>query len=142
MDKRVVSFGSRRQKAVALSSFESEYYAAATAVLESLGIVALLREIQGHRATIPEGQGQLDQWVQVGGDKEVPLSLHIDSRSARSLCCRLGTGRLKHVPTKALWLQQLVSSGSLRVLKVRGELNPADVMTKLVHEPSGRSCLL
>ena len=41
-----------------------------------------------------------------------------------------GFGKLRHVDTKSLWVQQKVRDGSLEIRKVRGEVNPADLFTK------------
>ena len=39
-------------------------------------------------------------------------------------------GRVKHIETRCLWVQDLIGSGKLRVRKVPGETNVADMLTK------------
>ena len=53
-----------------------------------------------------------------------------DSSAAKSYASRRGTGRVRHVEVKQLWLQQAVAEGRFRLSKVLGTENPADVMTK------------
>ena len=47
-----------------------------------------------------------------------------------SICCRQGLGKLRHVDTRRLWVQQRVRDRSLELRTVRGEVNPADLFTK------------
>ena len=46
------------------------------------------------------------------------------------ICGRQGLGKLRHVDTRSLWIQQRVRDGSVELRKVRGEANPADLFTK------------
>ena len=46
------------------------------------------------------------------------------------ICGRQGLGKLRHVDTKSLWVQQKARDGSLEICKVKGEVNPADLFTK------------
>ena len=42
---------------------------------------------------------------------------------------------MRHVEAKELWLQEAVCRGKIKLLKVDGAKNPADVLTKyLTHE--------
>ena len=43
-------------------------------------------------------------------------------------------GKLRHLETHTLWVQEKVRTGAITVKKVRGEVNPADLFTK--HLPS------
>ena len=43
---------------------------------------------------------------------------------------RQGLGKLRHVDTKTLWLQQAARTGRVQVRKVAGVANPADLFTK------------
>ena len=62
----------------------------------------------------------------------VRLSWRCDSSSARALARRLGTGRIKHLATKTLWIQQLVARKIIVIDPVGGEVNLADLGTKLL----------
>ena len=50
------------------------------------------------------------------------------------VCGRQGFGRLRHVDTQCLWIQQRIRDGSVELRKVKGEINPPDLFTK--HMPS------
>ena len=41
-----------------------------------------------------------------------------------------GLGRMRHLEVKDFWMQGLVRDGRLKVAKVRGDRNPADVLAK------------
>jgi hypothetical protein len=53
-----------------------------------------------------------------------------DSSAAKSFVSTRGLGRMRHVEVKLLWLQEMVQKGRLRVGKVHGATNVADVLTK------------
>ena len=65
---------------------------------------------------------------------EGPIELLTDASAAKSFASRRGLGRQRHVDTKYLWLQEEVASSRVRLSKVRGDVNPADVMTKYLAE--------
>ena len=46
------------------------------------------------------------------------------------ICSRSGLGKLRHIDTQCLWLQQKVRSGAVELRKVKGTENPADLFTK------------
>eukprot|EP00974_Lingulodinium_polyedra_P122417 11182751-Lingulodinium_polyedra.AAC.1 len=52
-----------------------------------------------------------------------------DSSSAKAFASTRGLGRMRRLEVKDLWLQGLVKNGRVKLQKVRGDLNPADVMT-------------
>ena len=96
------------QAAIALSSAEAEYYAMVEGAKRAKGVQTLLAEL---------GVGS-------------QIILATDSSAAKSLGSRRGTGRIRHLETKWLWLQAEVASGKIRLEKVRGDVNPADILTK------------
>ena len=101
---------SRNQKTVALSSGESEYYALAGAVSEAIGI----REA-----------------VSFAAAKPTKLKAYTDSSAARGIVNRCGVfGRVKHMATRLLWLQEVNASGICTVHPVSTLLNPTDLGTK------------
>eukprot|EP00439_Symbiodinium_sp_Y106_P073306 s1232_g13.t2 len=53
-----------------------------------------------------------------------------DSSVARAIASRLGVGRVRHLQTSCLWVQQWVAQHLLKVLPVPTEFNPADLGTK------------
>ncbi len=46
------------------------------------------------------------------------------------ICGRQGLGKLRHLDTQCLWVQQRVRDRSFELRKVRGDDNPADLFTK------------
>ena len=60
----------------------------------------------------------------------VEVVLATDSSAAKSLGSRRGTGKIKDLETKWLWLQAEVAEGRTKFEKVPGDVNPADVLTK------------
>ena len=58
------------------------------------------------------------------------IRLLVDSSAAKSSASRRGLGKLRHLEIKFLWLQECVRRGKVVLSKVRGDINPADVLTK------------
>ena len=55
-----------------------------------------------------------------------------DSSAAKSFVSRRGPSRMRHLEIRDLWLQKEVAEGKVVVSKVRGEDNPADLMTNVL----------
>ena len=102
-----LTWWSRKQARVALSSCEAELNALCKAVAEGLLIshVCLLF-------------GECDGMV-----------LLTDSSAAKGVVLRSGVGKLKHLSVKQLWLQEVIANGQASVQKVARERNPADSLT-------------
>ena len=64
----------------------------------------------------------------------MPVVAWTDSSAAIGIASRSGLGKLRHLETHTLWLQEKVRTKAIMVRKVRGEVNPADLFTK--HLPS------
>jgi hypothetical protein len=96
------------QQTVGLSSAESEYYAMVKGACYGLGT-----------------QSYLMDW-----DIKVNLEVYSDSSSARSFAKRQGLGKMRHIMTRYLWMQERVRLGHLQVICIKGDENPADVFTK------------
>ena len=63
------------------------------------------------------------------GDDLEP-GLWSDASAAIAISQRAGLGKLRHIQTQFLWLQERVSAKQLRLTKVVGTANPADMLTK------------
>ena len=98
---------SRTQQLVALSSAEAELNASVRAGQEGLGIVHFSMEVGTPHA------------VEVLGD----------SSAAYGINMRVGSGRVKHLSIRQLWLQERVALGHLICKKIPREVNCSDVMT-------------
>ena len=62
----------------------------------------------------------------------VTLELEVDSSACKGICARRGAGYIRHIETPTLWLQQAVSRKRLKVNKVPGTKNPADLGTEIL----------
>ncbi|CAK0809617.1 unnamed protein product, partial [Prorocentrum cordatum] len=106
----VVKHGSNLQSTVSLSSGESEYYALVKGGSVGLGLHSLFAD-----------------W---GLDLKVELAS--DSSAARGHVQRRGLGKMRHVQSRYLWIQERVGKGDLSIAAVPGKNNVADVLTKSV----------
>ena len=70
----------------------------------------------------------------LGFDKLGLLDLELlsDSSSAIGVAIRRGVGKIRHLETGSLWLQQAVAQKRFLVTKVDGKKNVADILTKPV----------
>ena len=55
-----------------------------------------------------------------------------DASAGRAMATRRGVGRVRHLVARLLWLQQLCAEGVVQVRARPGELNEADLGTKMV----------
>ena len=99
---------SSTQTNVALSSGEAEFNGVVRGSSAGLGYQSLMKDL-----------GQ-----------ELPLRVWTDSSAAMGTCARQGLGKLRHLDTHTLWVQQAVRSRRMQLLKIAGESNPADLFTK------------
>ena len=98
----------RQQKVIALSSAEAELYAMVAATAETLALQAYARDLG---------------W-------ELKAELYADSSAALGIAKRAGIGKVRHLRTQSLWVQEVRTSGRLTYNKILGEKNPADMCTK------------
>ena len=54
----------------------------------------------------------------------------VDSTAAKSIASRLRNGKLRHLDVRFLWLQEATRGRRLRVNKIEGKKNPADILAK------------
>ena len=103
---------SRTQSTVALSSAEAELYATVTAASEGLRPAAMCEEYGAN----------VTPWI------------HVDASAAIGIAQTKGLGRLRHLGTQSLWIQDAVREKRVMLEKVNGSQNPADLFTK--HVPA------
>ena len=108
LGKHTVKHWSSTQASVSLSSGESEFYGVVRGAGQGLGYQALLKDL----------------------GIEVPLRVWTDSSASIGICSRQGLGKLRHLDTHTLWLQQAVRTSRVAIKKVLGDENPADLLTK------------
>ena len=105
---RCLKVWTKKQQVVALSSAESELYAAVKTASEGLGIQSVARDLG-------------ISWR---------LNLHLDASATMCLVNRRGLGKAKHVDMQNLWIQEASKSGRFSTKKVDTSVNLADLMTK------------
>ena len=104
----VLKIWSKTQSLIALSSAESEFYAALKASAEGLGMLSVMKDLS---------------WKMKG-------KVMGDASAAMGIINRKGLGRTRHIDTGMLWIQQTAAEKRLAYDKVLGTENPADLMTK------------
>ena len=99
---------SKNQSVIALSSAEAELYAIIKTSSETLGIISILKDT--------------GKWYKA--------DIMADTSAALGIIGRTGLGKLRHIDTSYLWLQQESIKEKLKMNKVLGTQNPADMNTK------------
>ena len=61
---------------------------------------------------------------------EMSVELYADSSAALGIAKRAGIGKVRHLRTQGLWVQEVRVAGRIVYKKVLGEKNPADLLTK------------
>ena len=107
------------QTVVALSSGEAEYYGVTKGMCEALGIKGIAK----------------DMGLNLG------ITLYTDSSAAKGIATRKGLGKVKHLETRTLWVQDKIDEGAVVVKKVGGDRNPADILTKYLSSSRLHSLL-
>ena len=102
------------QQAVTLSSAEAELVATVKMTSEILGVLSMMRDL----------------------GKEARGTVWADSAAALGIIKRKGAGRMRHINVGMLWIQQKEEDKEIIFKKIKGESNPADLMTK---HPSKKS---
>ena len=100
-----------------MSSGEAEYYGIVKGAGIAIGLQNMLRDF----------------------DVELPIEIRTDASAAKGIANRRGLGKVRHMEVSQLWVQEKVSSGRIAIVKVKGENNIADALTKHVdHDSIGR----
>ena len=64
------------------------------------------------------------------------IVVHADSAAGKVMGTRRGCGKVRHLEIRELYIQQLTNSGRVRIEKVAGQLNEADIGTKVLDQKS------
>ena len=104
----IVKSWSKTQTTIAKSSGEAEFYAAAHGVVEAIGLKSIAEDLG---------------WT-------MNIKLGVDSSAAKAMASRTGLGRCRHLEVQYLWLQQVMRKDWMRIVKIKGDSNPADILTK------------
>ena len=98
----------RTQATIALSSAEAELYGMVRASAETIGLMSMFKDLG----------------VEVGGQ------ILGDASAALAILERRGIGKIRHLDTNYLWVQEQAATGRLRYQKVSGKENGSDLFTK------------
>jgi len=109
----VIKSWSNTQSVIALSSGEAEYYGMVKGASMALGIRSMLADL----------------------GVTLQIRLRTDASAAKGIATRRGLGKVRHIEVNQLWLQDKVNSGEIQVMKVKGEGNLADALTKPLEGP-------
>eukprot|EP00971_Amphidinium_carterae_P341162 6479842-Amphidinium_carterae.1 len=99
------------QHTVALSSGEAEYYGTTNGAARGMWIKSFYQDM----------------------NVEVRVTLATDSSAAKGIATRVGSGKLRHIDVKHLWLQEKIQDKALHITKIKGTENRADIQTKAVE---------
>jgi hypothetical protein len=108
LGEHVIKTYCKQQKVIALSSAEAELYAMVAATAETLALQAYAKDL----------------------GLDLDCELYCDSAAALGIAQRAGIGKVRHLRTQGLWVQEVRISGRVVYKKVLGEKNPADLLTK------------
>ena len=109
-----VKHWAKTQPTISLSSGEAELSGIGSGISQALGIQSIARDL----------------------GLDLKLRVHTDATAAIGIARRRGLGKIRHLDTTDLWVQEKVRSGQIELLKVAGTDNPADMMTKYVERPT------
>ena len=111
--QHLIKHWSNTQATVALSSGEAELTAIVRGATQGLGLQAIAEDL----GTVAD------------------LYVLTDSRAGKAMATRKGIGRVRHLAVSELWVQDAIRGGALKLEKVAGEDNTADILTKYVESP-------
>ena len=98
---------SRNQKTIALSSGEAELYAIVSGIAEAIGIQSFWAEFCF----------------------KYKIRCFSDSSAAVGIVKRDGIGKVRHLQTQFLWVQEMTTNNKASIHKVGTDSNPADLLT-------------
>ena len=61
-------------------------------------------------------------------------TLYTDSTASKGIASRRGCGKVRHLETTSLWVQKHVTEKRLKICKILGTVNDADLGTKHVDQ--------
>ena len=108
LGSHMIQMWSKTQATVALSSAEAELYGTVKASSESMGVISLLKDF----------------------GKIMINHVYGDASAALAIIGRSGVGRVRHLDTSYLWIQEKSANDEIKYNKVCGTENIADLFTK------------
>ena len=105
---------STTQATIALSSGEAELVGIVKGASHGLGLQSLAMDLG---------------WA-------LTLEIKSDATAAIGICRRRGLGKVRHISVADLWVQERLKSNDVKLTKILGAENPADMMTNFLPRPS------
>ncbi|KAD7477098.1 hypothetical protein E3N88_00234 [Mikania micrantha] len=110
-NEKPITWLSKKQPTVALSSCEAEFMAATSAACQAIWLRGLIAEITGR--------------------EEQQVIIKVDNKSAIALMKNLVFhGRSKHINTRFHYIRECVERNQIKVEHISGEEQRADILTK------------
>ena len=106
--KHLIRSWSTTQRSIALSSGEAELYAASKGGARTIALNRILKEL---------------------GCEVKQVRLKLDANATKGALAKVGSGRMKHIETHELWIQEKVHTGEFVLEKVPRASNAADMFT-------------
>ena len=114
-----VKHWSKTQSTIALSSGEAELGGIAYGTAQTLGLQSLAADL----------------------GMKLGINIWTDATAAIGITNRRGLGKIRHLHVSDLWIQEKVQKGLIKVNKILGSENPADVLTKYVDAKTMNAAL-
>ena len=106
--KHLLKNWSKNQTVIALSSAESEFHATIKAAVEGLGMTSMANSF----------------------GNQYKIRMHVDASAALEVIQRKGVGRIRHLHTGCLWIQEQALRNNIAFAKIIGIRKPAGLFTK------------
>lgn len=108
--KHNIKHWSKTQATIARSSGEDELHGIAAGIAQAMGLRSLCKDLGFN----------------------VDIRVHSDATAAIGIARRRGMGKIRHLDTTDLWIQERVRSKDVELVTVLGSENPADALAKYV----------
>ena len=104
----VIKSWSTTQSVVAMSTGEADCYALTKCAAMALGAQSLLADLGVH----------------------LSVRVTTDATTGKAIASRRGLGKVRHIETHELWMQDVVDRKRIELHKIKSSFNPADIFTK------------
>ena len=115
-----VKHWSKTQTTIALSSGEAELGGIAYGAAQTLGLQSVCKDL----------------------GMDLKIRIHSDATAAIGIAKRRGLGRIRHLATTDLWIQEKIRDGKMELVKILGTENPGDIFTKYVDKTTMEAALV
>ena len=117
--KHLILSSSTTQNVIATSSGEAEFYALTKSASRAIGGCAMAADLC----------------------REMKPRVFVDATASKGIASRRGVGKVRHLHTQVLWVQEAVMTRQLHIEKLPGKENPSDMGTKHLAQKEMNECL-